>query len=138
MLYGAYNGYSLMTTTKLNLTIILPGRVIMSEQECSKNPQENYISHRMVVEDADHTLTPITFQTRKSRPAKQSINICEEAYRYMTAKAIKEEEDRVNCPEWAKPKDWRQLSKTQRLEAHLDRICKSLNGVSFEYHVLED
>ena len=127
-----------MTTTKLNLTIILQGRVIMSEQECSKNPEENYVSHRMVVEDNHHTLTPITFRTRKSKPAKQSINLCEEAYKYMTARAAKEEDDRANCPEWSRPKEWYKLSVTQRLEAHLDRICKSLNGVSFEYHVLED
>lgn len=64
-----------------------------------------------------------------TKPASHHINICTEAYRYMTSN---------ECPYWAKPKIWAMMSETQRLEAHLQRICEHVGGKSFTYEVLED
>ena len=64
-----------------------------------------------------------------AKPASHHINICAEAYRYMTSN---------ECPYWAKPKVWAMMSETQRLEAHLQRICEHVGGKSFTYEVLED
>ena len=61
-------------------------------------------------------------------PCSQSINLTYNAYNYMTS------EER---PEWFKG-PWKQMKKEQRLNAHLNRICESLNGKSYSYHVLED
>ena len=64
-----------------------------------------------------------------AKPASHHINICTEAYRYMTSN---------ECPYWAKPKIWAMMSETQRLEAHLQRICEHVGGKSFTYEVLGD
>ena len=61
-------------------------------------------------------------------PCSQSINLTYDAYNYMTSE---------EKPEWFKG-PWKQMKKEQRLNAHLNRICESLNGKSYSYHVLED
>lgn len=64
-----------------------------------------------------------------AKPASHHINICAEAYRYMTSN---------ECPYWAKPKVWAMMSETQRLEAHLQKTCEHVGGKSFTYEVLGD
>ena len=64
-----------------------------------------------------------------AKPASHHINICVEAYKYMTSN---------ECPYWAKPKVWTMMSETQRLEAHLQKICEHVGGKSFTYEVLGD
>ena len=64
-----------------------------------------------------------------TKPASHHINICVEAYKYMTSN---------ECPYWAKPKVWAMMSETQRLEAHLQKICEHVGGKSFTYEVLGD
>lgn len=64
-----------------------------------------------------------------AKPTSHHINICTEAYKYMTSN---------ECPYWAKPKVWAIMSETQRLEAHLQRICEHVGGKSFTYEILED
>lgn len=127
-----------MSVIKLSLKIVLPGRTLLSEQECSKNPEESFNSHSMVVEDKKHNRETIYFQTRKSQFAVQCLNISEDSYNYMTAKSLDARKDAQNCPEWSRPKDWFNLNETQRLEAHLDRISKTIGGISFTYNILED
>ena len=136
-IYTAYLLFDKITMSeiKVNLSITLQGRVLMSEQECSKNPN-NYDYHSMLVESTvkikkgkkvDKEL--IKFRTRKSIPASQSINISKEAYEYYISK---------ECPEFSKPKYWQSMSKKMRLEAHLAEITKGLNGIRFTYQVFED
>ncbi len=132
-----------MSIIKLSLKIVLPGRTLLNEQECFKNPEESFNSHSMVVEGKKHNKEVIHFQTRKSRPATQCLMvyqalISEDSYNHMTAKSLDAREDAQNCPEWSRPKDWFNLNQTQRLEAHLDRISKTVGGASFTFNVLDD
>ena len=127
-----------MNEIKLSLSIVLPGRILLSEQECSKNPKESYFNNVVVVENENHKKEILHFQTRKSRIARQSLNINKASYDYMTAKSSNAKMDALNCPEWAKPKEWFKLSKTQRLEAHLLRITRSLGGISYTYQVFDN
>lgn len=129
-----------MITSKVSLTIALPGRTMFSKQECLKNPNPTtcYDSHKLTVEDKKHEKSTIIFRTRKSRPAYQTINLSEEAYKYMTEKSANAQEDKKNTPEWSIPSQWCPLSPKQRLEAHLNRICQSLGGELFTYSVLGD
>ena len=127
-----------MNTIKVNLKVVLPGRIMLSEQESSKNPKESYNNHSMVVEDDHHNREVIHFNTRKNKTAVQCLNISDDSYKAMTAKASNIKDDMNNCPEWAKARDWYNLSKSQRLIAHLDRISKSLGGISFTYNVMDD
>ena len=147
-----------MTEIKLNLSVVLPGSVMFSKEECLKTTQKviektngktgkTYKKTiKVKVEDSDkmdkHSLVvteyvnkkpvyeTITFQTRKCRPAAQSLNISNDAYKAMI--------DKMVCPSWSKPSKWSAMSKKDRLEAHLQRIVDDLGGVSYTYQVFED
>lgn len=139
---------------KVSLTIALPGSVMLSKEECLKTTQKEIekktkagkIYKKIIniqVEDWDkmnsHTMRvteskksnpkTITFHTRKSKQATQSINICKEAYDYMTSEV---------CPSWSNNKKWKLIKSEQRLKAHLSRIAESLGGYMLSYKVFED
>lgn len=115
---------------KVNLTVILKGRVMVSEQVAQNKP-ENYDLFSMELYDKSRNKRDIIkVRTRKCIPAKQTINLSVDAYNTMI--------DRKECPYWfGKPKDWANLSNKQRLEAHLKDITESLGGVSYSYVVFE-
>lgn len=114
-----------MNNIKVNLSVVLPGRTMLSEQECSQNPEESYDNNTLVVKNER-----IQFQTRKCKNARQCLNISEEAYDTMVSK--------TSCPGWVESQHWVTLSKEQRLRKHLWRICQTLGGISYTYNVLED
>lgn len=124
-----------MVSIKLSVTIELPGSTMMTSQVCDENPTENYRRHRILLnvkhfdkktKKSFYRIEPLEFKTRKCIPAKQSINMSNEAYEYMTSAA---------CPEWYPfgIGKWKRLSPIERLEQHLDRICKSFKGISYTY-----
>lgn len=142
---------------KVSLTVILEGAVMYSKKECSKVikrevVKKNYRTgkvYKKIVseysEDTDmmnkNTLTitdrkgknpeTITFYTRKSKPATQCINICPEAYNYMTSN---------ECPEWCRDKKrvWSKLTARQRLEQHLEKIAEQLGGKVLNYKIFDE
>lgn len=140
---------------KVSLNVVLPGRTMFSKEECLKTIQKEVTKKfksgkiykktiEVQVEDWDkcnsNTLRVtdsqnkksevITFHTRKSKPATQTINIHKEAYDYMT--------DANECPSWVKPFVWKKMNKTKRLESHLQRTAEHLGGTSYTYRVYED
>lgn len=144
-----------MNEIKVNLTIVLPGSMMFSKEECLKTTRkvvekksrgggiykktievqvgdwDKTDKHTMKVTGPDTSDSEIiTFYTRKSKPASQSINICKEAYDYMTSKD--------GCPPSIKQFVWTKMKPIQRLEAHLDLICKHLRGISYTYKVFDD
>lgn len=144
-----------MNEIKVSLTIVLSGSMMFSKEECLKTTQKVIEKKtktgrtykktiEVQVEDWDktdkHTMKVtgpdtsdseiITFHTRKSKPASQSVNICKEAYEYMTSKD--------GCPPNVKPFIWVKLKPMQRLEAHLKLVCEQLGGSSYTYKVFDD
>ena len=142
------------TSIKVNLSIVLKGSTLLSEQACPKqlikyvynqhtNTQAKVVTlaydmdkvtpNRLFLdykdESGDRHKEPIYFLTRNTIPCKKSINISKYAYDYMVSS---------ECPEWAKIGEWKQLSKTQRLTQHMQRICDNEGGLSFEFQVFED
>lgn len=143
--------------TKISMTIVLQGRTMYQKEECLKTTQKviEKTSKKtgktykkkvdVLVDDLDKMNKNVikvtdyvdkkpvseilTFYTRKTKPATQSLNISKEGYNCM----ISDE-----CPYWSKPKVWNNLSKKERLEAHLQRIVEGLNGVSYTYKIFED
>lgn len=128
-----------MYEIKVNLTIELPGRTMLSKQECLKQLKNNEI-----VEDFDkmeefslRIYDPETKKNliikpriRKCKPAIQSLNICKEAYEYMIGIG--------STPSSIKVNNWLMMSKQSRLEYHLREISESLGGISFTYQIIED
>jgi hypothetical protein len=141
-----------MSEIKINLSIVLPGRIMLSKEECLKTTQkvienksksgkvykktiniqvedwDKMDKHSVRVADKKKSSEVITFHTRKYRPALQSLNINKEAY-----------EDMLRCPPSnIKPIKWAKMTKEQRLEANLQRITEQLGGISYTYKVFED
>ena len=142
---------------KVNLSIVLPGSVLFSKVECLKTTQKviektskktgktykkkvNVVVDNLDMMDSSTIRVTeyvdkkpvsevITVHTRKSKPATQSLNICKEGYNSMIS---------GECPYWSKPKVWNNMSKKERLEAHLQRIAEGLGGTSYTYQVFED
>lgn len=128
-----------MNDIKVSLTIALPGRVMLSKAECLKIMKKD--SETVVVEDYDKTdkeylqvgKRTYTLHLRKTKPATQKLNLSKYAYDYMVG---------IEPPYWVKPyykgKTWSNLSKKQRLVAHLEGIAESLNGKLQSFEVFED
>ena len=128
-----------MYEIKVNLIVELPGRTMLSKQECLKQ-----LKNDEIVEDFDkmeefslriydpetnkHLI--IKSRIRKCKPAIQSLNICKEAYEYMISKN--------STPSSIRENNWLRMSQESRLEHHLKEISESLGGISFTYQVIED
>lgn len=128
---------------KVNLSIVLSGSTMFTQKEIDnleKDEQRNHYDYNtMVIEDKIYNKKgklvrkqPIrlNFFTRKSKSATQSVNLSKEAYYSMTS--VKE------VPYFSNEYKWKNMSKIQRLEAHLQRICDDLGGLSYSYKVFED
>ena len=121
-----------MSEIKLNLSLTLPGSVMLSEQECSKNPKDCYDNFSMkVCKDAKGKQKEIIhIKTRKSKPAKQNIKLSREAYDYMTDGKI--------CPDSKLKKIWGNYTAHQRIKYHCRQIAEALGAISFTFEVLDD
>lgn len=125
-----------MNDVKVSLSIILQGGVMYSQEQAKALEEEKvgtgYDTFSMRVEglkNGEKDAETITVKTRKCKSAGQSLNLSMDAYEYMIGK---------EAPHFVKPRDWERLTKKQRLEAHLKRICGELGGVSFTYAVLDN
>ena len=139
---------------KVSLNITLPGRVMLSKDECLKTTQKEIIkknnktgkSYKKIITEVVEDLSKmdkstlcvsengfnketITIYTRKCKPATQSINLCKDTYDYMISK---------ECPEWCKVSIWNQMGKKAKLEAHLKKIAEHLGGKLESYQIFED
>lgn len=109
------------------------------------NHQSIRISYTM---NGEKRVERLNFATRGTKPAKQSLNICEEAYEYMIGSEVPEG---FRYPRDFKPNKallkrgisissqaWNAQSEKQKLEWHLHRICESRNGTLSDYTVFND
>ena len=145
-----------MIDIKVSLTILVPGANMISKEEsltsiqrCVTNKgkqvykQGKPLMKEVLVEDLDkHDLNTIlisndkgkivdrvTFYTRKSVPARRSMNLSREAYDYMVSDMY---------PEWYKLRNWKNLTKEQRLTIHLERIAQNFGGEVEDFIVYDD
>ena len=125
-----------MNEIKVSLSIVLQGSIMYSQEQAKALEEEKvgtgYDTFNMRVEglkNGKKDAETITVKTRKCKSAGQSLNLSMDAYEYMIGK---------EAPFFVKPRDWEKLTKKQRLEAHLKRICEELGGVSFTYAVLDN
>lgn len=135
-----------MNDVKISLTFVLPGSTLLSEQECSKNPKESYITHEIMVSNTKgkgkyrKTITKSLYvHTRKARTTSQHINMSTEAYLHMLSTPVNAKLTKiVKMTKSGAIRAWDLLSKHERLTHHLDLIAHDLHAISYEYEVLED
>lgn len=120
---------------KVSVSITLQGDVLLTQAE-AKQLEKNkagtgYDLIRLEVSDAKGRHKEIlNIKTRKTRDCHQSLNMGIEAYKYMIS--------RDGCPSHVKQGIWVKMNPKQRLEAHLDMVCKALGGTSYTYKVFDD
>lgn len=123
-----------MSEIKVSVSITLQGGVMLTQAE-AKQLEKNkvgtgYDLTRIKVKGKKGNADVINVRTRKFRTAIQTISMCKEAYEYMTSKS--------SCPPDIKQFVWVKMKPVQRLEAHLDLVCKHLKGISYTYKVFDD
>ena len=143
-----------MTNIKLSLSILLPGSTMFSEEESSKQltkPVKNksgkvvrkkgkvltttitvpdfdkHDSFTLRLEQKGKAPEQIRVFTRKSKPARQVINMSDEAYQYMISKEQPAEFKGT----------WNSLTIYQKLLWHCNRIAASLGGTVEDFQVLD-
>lgn len=125
-----------MNEIKVSVSIVLRGSILLTQEEAEtlekEQPKSGFEKHTQVVENPKNRKDRqvIHYQTRKCRPASQSVKLCKEAYLNMI--------DKSACPEWVKKNKWASMSEKERLEAHLQRLTEHLGGISFTYKVFDD
>lgn len=123
--------YSYMDNViKISLTIQLEGSTLVRKSEpevinysITKKNKKTKKNHSVVKKEAH------SHYSLEAKPAVLQVNMGVEAYNYMISS---------ECPSFAKPKVWFKMNETERLNAHLQRICEHHRGKSFTYVVLED
>lgn len=117
-------------TIKVSLSVVLPGRTMLSQQVAENTPN-SFDEFKVEVSDPKgENREVLTVQTRKCAPVSQSLNISKDAYDAMIDKEL--------CPYWCKAGTWAGMNNKMRLKAHLKRIAEGLGGTSFTYQVFED
>lgn len=123
-----------MSEIKISMSITLPGSVMLTQAEAKQLEKEKtgtgFDITKLKVEDKKGNKDVLSIKTRKYKSCSQSINMSREAYDYMTSKD--------SCLPNIKSYVWAKMNKTQRLEAHLDLVCKALKGTSYTYKVFDD
>jgi len=124
-----------MSTTKLSLTILVPGATMVSKEKSLKNFKKD---NQEIIPEVHDTLRislregpnekVYTIKIRKSIPAKQVINMSEEAYNYFVSN---------EKPYNFKGTGWANLSRNERLFWHCSQIAASLGGIVDSFEVLD-
>lgn len=134
-----------MTTTKIRLSIALPGGVLYSQEESCKLQQPvvkngNTIKEATLIPDKSKHKEfevrlmdrgkPVSMKVsvRKSKPATQVINLCEEAY---------EEFINPNIIPYKYKGVWRGLTNNQRVQWHCQQIAEAMGGTLESFVVLD-
>lgn len=149
-----------MTVKKANLIISLPGRVMLSEQECSKKVRRPVLDKkgnqivnrkgepvyksviepdyaktdriRMSVYDKDtDTTEQISIYTRRCRPAQQAVSVSLECYLdYINPTIIPKTYKGTKFM-------WANLTETERLEFNFRELAQALGGTVESYYILK-
>lgn len=119
-----------MTDIKISLSIELQGSVMYSKESSLKNGKplpEMHNKEFMKIQDGKGHFESITVNTRKCIPAKQIINLSQEAYDYFISddKPIEYRGD------------WKKMSERARLHWHMEEIAKALGGKVIDYSILD-
>lgn len=86
-----------------------------------KGKDKNKVVAKGLIERTDYEVVPCS----------RTIKMTQDAYDFLTS-----EESKARAGKLDKP--WKKMSKKQRLEVHLKKMCEEYGGTSFVYSILED
>jgi hypothetical protein len=107
---------------KVLLSIYVQGAKLLPQSVC-ENTENCELNHLKL---GKHTLS---FLTRKSEKAVIKTKITDEAYAHMVS---------TSYPIGCSPVKWKQMSKKQRLEAHLLNMAQLYNSNEYTYEFIDN
>lgn len=129
-----------MTEPKLSLTLILPGSIMVSQQEAENKPEELTEEHKMVFKNYKSKKTEvITFRTRKSIPARQVLKMSQEAYENMLRESTSPKYNRIVANSKNKLiRVWDTMTEDIRIKKHCEIIAHDMGAIDFNFNILRD
>ena len=123
------------TSIKILMTINLESSVLVRQD------QKEYIKYSITKQDLTTKKLPLNVGNKivksgqiphyplVAKSCTQHIKISKEAYNHFISDF---------CPEKSLIKVWKKISKNQRLDWHLNKMCEFFRGNSYNYEILED
>ena len=123
--------------------MILPGRIMISQQVAENKPEELTEEHKMLFKSykskKDKSPEVITFRTRKSVPARQVLKMSQEAYKAMLEESTSPKYDKVIAKVKGKLiRVWDTMSEDARIKKHCELIAHDIGAIDFSYNILDD
>ena len=124
--------------------MILPGRVMVSQQVAENKPKEttelNTLKFKSFNKKAKKFVNEvITFRTRKSIPAKQVLKVSQEAYEAMLEESTSPKYNKVIAKVKGKLiRVWDTMSEDARIKKHCELIAHDRGAIDFSYNILSD
>lgn len=118
-----------MDNVKVNVSIVISGSTLPAEKErkgkLGLDPNLEYEQLNLKFEREN-----IVINLRKAVPAIQSLHMNQDAYKFAVSPD--------NPIRGIKSGDWKRMSNTKRLEAHLSETASFLGGTLLNYVILDD
>lgn len=126
-----------MTEPKISLTLILPGSVMVSQQDAENNPKLN--EYKTIVLRDGKKEKPYNYTIRKTISAKQVIKLSDIAYNYMLETPISSKYYKTISILKGKPvRIWDSMSVKDKINAYCATIAKNFNAESYSFIILDD
>jgi hypothetical protein len=133
-----------MVEPKMSLIMILPGRIMVSQQVAENKPKEatelNTLKFKSFNKKAKKFVNEvITFRTRKSIPARQVLQMSKEAYKAMLEEPTSPKYSKVVAKVKGKLiRVWDTMSEDARIRKHCELIAHDIGAIDFDYTVFDD
>lgn len=128
----------------MSLTMILPGGIMVSQQDAEENPNEttelNILRFKTFNKKAKKFVNEtITFKTRRCKTARQVLTMSKEAYYSMLKEPTNPKYNKIVAKSKGKPiRVWDTMSEEARIKKHCELIAKDRHAIDFFFNVLND
>lgn len=127
-----------MTEPKISLTMTLPGRILISQQEAENKPKMMN-DEQLILRSWKGKKDIVSFKTRKTLPIKQVLKMTEEAYQYMLNEPVSSKYNRFIAKSKGKSiRIWDNMSEDVRIKLHCKRIADDFGAIDFTYNIMND
>ena len=117
-----------MDNIKISVSFKIKGSIMYQEKDKDGDPLYYDINTMEFRNNKTKRTDVVKFKTPKCKPCIQTINMIEEAYKYMLNTPINN----------MSANHWKRMSENQRITEHLKEIQHDLDAISFEFTVFED
>ena len=123
----------------MSLTLVLPGSIMVSQQEAENKPELTMADKFSVYNEKTKKFDIVPFRIRKCIPVKQVMKMSQDAYVAMLEESTDPKYNKIVGKSKGKPiRLWDTMSEDDRIQLHCALIAKDMNAISFDFNVFED